>query len=71
MYRGTCIGSIYPTLIGFGGIQAITLSYTSVIIWQQQSWILTVTDNNDNVSRNTNMNSMIITDRQFDYCAYY
>ena len=31
MYRGPsrcpCIGSIYPTLLGFGGIQAIILSY--------------------------------------------
>ena len=25
--RGSCIGSIYPTLLGFGGIQAIILSY--------------------------------------------
>ena len=25
--RGPCIGSIYPTLLGFGGIQAIILSY--------------------------------------------
>ena len=25
--RGTCLGSIYPTLLGFGGIQAIILSY--------------------------------------------
>ena len=24
--RGPCIGSIYPTLLGFGGIQAIILS---------------------------------------------
>ena len=25
--RGPCIGTIYPTLLGFGGIQAIILSY--------------------------------------------
>jgi len=25
--RGPCIGSIYPTLLGFGGIEAIILSY--------------------------------------------
>jgi len=24
--RGPCIGTIYPTLLGFGGIQAIILS---------------------------------------------
>ena len=29
MYRGPCIGSIYPTLLGFGGIQAIILSYSA------------------------------------------
>ena len=28
MYRGPCIGTIYPTLLGFGGIQAIILSYS-------------------------------------------
>ena len=28
MYRGTCIGTIYSTLVGFGGIQAIILSYS-------------------------------------------
>jgi len=27
MYRGPCIGTIYLTLLGFGGIQAIILSY--------------------------------------------
>jgi hypothetical protein len=27
--RGPCIGLIYPTLLGFGGIQAIILSYKS------------------------------------------
>ena len=26
--RGPCIGSIYPTLLGFGGIHLIILSYT-------------------------------------------
>jgi len=25
--RGPCIGTIYPTLLGFGGIQATILSY--------------------------------------------
>ena len=28
MYRGPCIGSIYPTLLGFGGIHLIILSYS-------------------------------------------
>ena len=27
-FRGPCIGTIYPTLLGFGGIQAIILSYS-------------------------------------------
>ncbi|KAG2565382.1 hypothetical protein PVAP13_7NG019900 [Panicum virgatum] len=33
MYRGPCIGPIYPTLLGFGGIQAIILSLS----WYQPS----------------------------------
>ena len=28
MYRGPCIGTIYPTLLGFGVIQAIILFYS-------------------------------------------
>ena len=30
MYRGLCIGSIYPTLLEFGGIQVIILSYRTI-----------------------------------------
>ena len=33
MYRGPCIGIIYPTLLGFGGIEAIILSYKIVWVW--------------------------------------
>ena len=41
MYRGPCIGTIYPTLLGFGGIQAIILSYSPSLAWYQpSSWPL-------------------------------
>ena len=38
--RGPCIGTIYPTLLGFGGIQATILSYPLLyMVSEPRSWV--------------------------------